>query len=162
VGPRQASTLLKTSRALNLTLRPSLLAEAEELIGALDLPDIHITPPAADLPPELAAFSGTWEGRWTYSRLGNILLSRLVVEHIDAESARVVYAWGDDPFGRFQRSWNHVRAQVLLGGTLQWGSPDQKFSFTMVEAGMRIHGEREELVQRGWRIATVTMRRVGR
>jgi hypothetical protein len=44
-----------------------------------------MTPPAADLPPEVKAFFGTWDG---------VLASRLVVEEIDATYARVVYAWG--------------------------------------------------------------------
>jgi hypothetical protein len=46
-----------------------------------------MTPPAADLPPEVKAFFGTWEGTWD-----GVLASRLVVEEIDATYARVVDA----------------------------------------------------------------------
>jgi hypothetical protein len=48
-------------------------------------PELRMTPPAADLPAELTAFFGTWEGTWD-----GVLPSRLVVEEIDATSARVV------------------------------------------------------------------------
>ena len=67
-----------------------------------------------NLLPELAAYSGTWEGAW-----GNVLKSRLIVEKIDAEVARVIYAWADHPQGRFKGGWTRVRAQVLPGGKLQ-------------------------------------------
>ena len=113
-------------------------------------PEVTITPPAADLPPELATYSGTWEGAW-----GDILKSRLVVEKIDAESARAVYAWADHPQGRFKGGWARVRAKVLPGGKLQWGGK-VKFTFEMAQDRMSIEGEREEA---GY-ISIVIMRKV--
>jgi hypothetical protein len=115
-------------------------------------PELHITVPSAGLPPELAAFSGTWEGAWD-----DVLPSRLVVEEIDTESARVVYAWADHPQGRFQAGWSRVKAKVLPGGTLQWGS-DGRFTFTMARDRLSINGKWEEADH----LATVTMKKIER
>jgi hypothetical protein len=115
-------------------------------------PEIRMTPPAADLPPEVKAFFGTWEGTWD-----GVLPSRLVVEEIDATSARVVYAWADHPQGRFTGGWSRVRATVLPGGTLQWGS-NVKFTFKMTQDRRSIEGAREE----AGHIALVTMQKLER
>lgn len=114
-------------------------------------PEVKITPPAAGLAPEVAAFSGIWEGAWD-----GTLPSRLGVESIDAESARVVYAWADHPQGRFKGGWTRARAKVLPGGKLQWGS-EVKFTFEMTKDRMSIEGEREQ----GGNISSVTMKKVG-
>ena len=71
----------------------------------------------------VAAFSGTWEGAWD-----NALPSRLIVEKIDTESARVVFAWADHPQGRFQAGWSRVQAtptgmKRLLGGRTASAQP---------------------------------------
>jgi hypothetical protein len=115
-------------------------------------PEVHMTVPAADLPPEVAAFSGTWEGAWD-----NMLPSRLVVEEIDTESARVVFAWADHPHGRFQAGWSRVRGKVLPGGTLQWGT-DVKFTFTMARDRLSINGKWEEAEHS----STVMMKKIER
>jgi hypothetical protein len=113
-------------------------------------PEIRMTPPAADLPPEVTAFFGTWEGTWD-----GILAGRLVVEEIDATSARVVYAWADDPQERFKGGWSRIRAKVLPGGVLQWGS-DVKFTFKMTNDHHSIEGEREHAEH----ISLVTMQQI--
>jgi putative ABC transport system substrate-binding protein len=146
----------KAAQALGLTLPPSILILADEVIEVAGRtvpgpPEVTITPPAADLPPELATYSGTWEGAW-----GGILQSRLVVEKIDTESARAVYAWADHPQGRFKGGWIRVRAKVLPGGKLQWGK-EVKFTFEMAHDRMSIEGEREEA---GGYISIVIMRKV--
>jgi putative ABC transport system substrate-binding protein len=146
---------LTTAQALGLTIPPMLLFQADEVMDVATVPvpgppEVTITPPAADLPPELAAYSGTWEGAWR-----NVLKSRLVVEQIDTESARVVYAWADHPQGRFKGGWRRVRAQVLPGGKLQWGDK-MKFTFEMARDRLSIAGEREEAGD----ISTVIMRKV--
>ena len=146
-----------TAQALGLPLPSSILILADEVID-VDVaagtvpgpPEVTITPPAADLLPELAAYSGTWEGAW-----GNVLKSRLIVEKIDGESARVVYAWADHPQGRFKGGWARFRAKVLPGGKLQWGDK-VKFMFEMAQDRMSIEGEREE----AGHVSTVIMRKV--
>ena len=115
-------------------------------------PEVHIVVPATDLPREVAAFSGTWEGAWD-----DVLPSRLVVEEIDTESARVVYAWADHPQGRFQAGWSRVRAKVLPGGALQWGS-DERFTFTMARDRLSINGKWEEAEH----MSTVIMKKIER
>jgi hypothetical protein len=99
----------------------------------------------ADLPSEVAAFSGSWEGRWA-----GIVVSRLVV-----------WAWGDLPDGNVKRGWSRHRAQMLPGGRLQWESSSLKFTFTMAKSRMSLDGVRAERVQGVWRTRTVTMRKVG-
>jgi hypothetical protein len=47
---------------------------------------VTITPPAAELPPHLAALSGAWQGRGVGGRA-----SRLVVESIESTVARVAF-----------------------------------------------------------------------
>ncbi len=100
-------------------------------------PVLMMIPPSPELAPELAAFYGTWEGKW-----GEVVSSRLIVERIDTESARVVYSWGDDPGGYFKAGWARFRAQVFREGKLQFGSGNIKFTFYMVKDRMSLEGER--------------------
>ena len=150
---------LEAARALGLTIPPMLLFQADDAIctpSSMAIPrppEVNLTPPATDLPPEIAAFSGTWEGLWN-----GVLPSRLVVESIDAESARVVYAWADYSGQCLKGGWVRVRATVRPGGKLLWGS-EQRFTFTMAEDRMHIEGEREEPAG-GREISTVMMQKV--
>jgi hypothetical protein len=112
-----------------------------------------MTPPAADLPREVAAFSGTWEGAWD-----SVLASRLVVESITADAARVVYAWADHPREWFKGGWARVDAKVFPRGKLQWQSRESKviFTFTLAKDWMSLTGEREE----GGNVSTVIMKKI--
>ncbi len=130
-------------------------ATTGELPSSLPVPpDVAIVPPAATVPPELAAFSGTWEGTWT-SAYGS-LPSRLIVERIETDSARVVYVWGDDPNGYFKGGWVRNRATVRPDGKLTWSGRGITFSFQMARDRLSLEGERDQ----GGQIATVTMKRV--
>src|SRR5262249_16217281 len=144
--PFELGLNLPPAHALGLTISPRLHFQADTVIRAAPAaaiprpPEVHVTPPSADLPREVAAFSGTWEGVWN-----NVISSRLVVEDIHADSARVVYAWADSPQGRFPGGWMRVDAQVLPGGKLQWQSKESgaTFTFTMAKDRMSLAGERE-------------------
>ena len=120
---------------------------------ALPVPtDVAIIPPGSDLAPELAAFSGTWEGVWD-----GVLPSRLIIERIDATSARVVYIWGADPNGRFEAGYSRQNAKVLPGGKIEFGGSGRPyFVFTMSKDRSSIGGERESQGQ----INTTTMKKV--
>lgn len=102
-------------------------------------PDVTITAPAPDLVPELAAFSGRWEGFW-----GGVLPSRLIVERIDAGIAHVVYFWGAHPNGHFQAGYSRHVATVRPGGKIEFGGSDRPhFVFTMSKDRSSIAGTRE-------------------
>jgi tetratricopeptide (TPR) repeat protein len=118
-----------------------------------DPPMLMITPPAADLPPEVAAFSGIWEGVWDGG-----LLSRFAVEELAWDAAVVVYAWADQP-GWFQGGWSRDRAKVLPGGTLEWSNPQGTvtFIFTLAEDQRHLRGER---VDDAGLLSLVTMQKV--
>jgi len=114
--------------------------------------DVAITAPASDLPPELAAFSGAWEGIWD-----GVLPSRLIVGRIDTTSARVVYIWAGDPNGYLKAGWSRYNAKVLPNGRIEFGgSGIPHFVFTMSKDRTTIAGERD---YRG-RINTVTMKKI--
>jgi hypothetical protein len=115
-------------------------------------PELEMMTPAADLAPTVKAFFGTWEGTGDGG-----LASRLVVEAIDATSARVVYAWADDPQGHFPGGWVRVTTQVLPEGALQWGS-DEQFTFKMAEDHRSIEGAR----RKGGQMSRVTMQKIER
>ena len=55
------------------------------------LNDIDITTPEENLPKELAAFSGCWEGKWS----DYATETALIVEEINTRSARIVYCLGE-------------------------------------------------------------------
>ena len=137
---------------LSIILSAVIIGGAASTVTLPSPPELRMTPPAADLPPEVTAFFGTWEGTWD-----GVLPSRLVVEEIDATSARVVYAWADDPKGRFKAGWSRVRAKILPGGALQWGS-DVRFTFKMAADRRSIEGEREQAEH----ISLVTMQKIER
>jgi hypothetical protein len=114
-------------------------------------PEVKITPPPADLAPELAAFSGIWEdGR------DGVLPARLIVEKIQANWATIVYTWADDPTGNFKAGWARVRAKVLPDGTLRWGYPG-KFTVKLVNGGTNIEGKKEQAGS----LSTFALKKVG-
>lgn len=74
-----------------------------------------IKPPPPGLPPQLAAFSGIWEGKSTAG-----YEVRLVVESIDERRATIVYTLGDHPAGLFRGYSVWVTARVVGGNAIQW------------------------------------------
>jgi hypothetical protein len=81
LGTRFLKNLPDPERIFQLLI-PGLPADFAPLRAFPGPQEVTIAPPAADLPPDLAAYSGTWEGAW-----GGNLQSRLVVEKIDANGA---------------------------------------------------------------------------
>jgi len=132
---------------------PAVFSSAR--VGTLPTPlGVHITPPAANLTPPLAAFSGTWRGRW-----GAFLPSELIVERITATRAQGVYRWGQVP-RYLQAGWQRMVVAATPDGQLRWdvqAVPGVSFVFTMSADRKSISGER--LAPNGG--ATITMTKVG-
>ncbi|NOZ69776.1 MAG: hypothetical protein GXP46_11170 [Deferribacteres bacterium] len=78
---------------------------------------INIIPPSPDLPPEIAAFSGVWEGKW-----GAVQDTVIVIEKIDAKTAEVLISFGEaERTGiRPQNIYHYQTAAVLPGPIIQW------------------------------------------
>src|SRR5262245_15975603 len=96
----------------------SLAQHVGSLVSAAPLshlPTVTVIPPAADLPADVTALSGIWEGVWDDG-----LPSRLAVEALERDSAVVVYAWADSPDAPFHSGWIRRRVPVLPGGMLEW------------------------------------------
>ena len=108
--------------------------------GTIPFPStLDIIPPDTNLPKEIAAFSGLWEGVWDGK-----LPSRLAIEKVDLEKAFAVYGWADDPEGRFKGGWFRVAARFIAPRTIEWGGGDKpKFTFTMGKDLRTIRGNRE-------------------
>lgn len=112
------------------------------------LDDVGIAQPTDDVPAELAAFVGVWDGRWE-TRLD----SSLAVQRVTAEGeATVTYAWGDsrgnfdagrvrragqikdgtlylDRFGNGARARFHMRDNGMLRATYVDGARSWKGNF---------------------------------
>src|SRR6266581_955437 len=101
-------------------------ADAQDCSHAMLLPvDTTITPPAADVPAELALFSGAWGGVWT-DRAGRPgACTTLVVEDVFADGyVRVVLTNSIgvlDPSLRQPRAWRV--AGRIVAGTLRFELP---------------------------------------
>jgi hypothetical protein len=91
---------------------------------------VAITPPAADLPPNVAALSGAWQGRGVGGRA-----SRLVVESVGATAAQVAFGIEGDDSGRgiSQAGAMRTEASVLPDGRLTLGDRSPRFYFTLAE-----------------------------
>jgi hypothetical protein len=73
--------------------------------------DIDIIAPDKNLPKELAAFSGCWEGRWS----NYATETALIVEKIDTGFAKVIYCLGESSaLYSMPPSCDRYHAKVLL------------------------------------------------
>jgi hypothetical protein len=115
-----------------------LTAGTTEGLADLNKIDLKAPPPGTEqnVPKEISAFLGTWEGQW-----GGSLGSKLVVEKIDTKKAECIYSWDDSPF--FKAGSDRITAQVdEKKSTIEWGrSP--KFIFRMAKDFKSIDGTRE-------------------
>lgn len=78
------------------------------------------------LDQRLRAFSGYWQGRW-----GELLPCQLIVEEITADSALIVYTWGENPFGAFDKGWHRFRSKIISPGVIEFGNNNSNFIFEM-------------------------------
>ena len=110
---------------------------------AIPLPEnIEIVAPASDLPKEIAAFSGKWEGVWE-----NVLDAILIVEEIDSEQAKVIYAWGDAARWNITKGYSRGVAKIIPGSRpkIEWGEGVNrpKFVFKMNKNLKELWGTRD-------------------
>lgn len=87
-------------------------------------PDLKITPAPADLPPELSAFSGVWEGTWDFG-----LPARIAVTQISGASAVIYYSYGAT--AHLRGGFDRYDAQVLPGNRLDLRGGQLRFTFAM-------------------------------
>jgi len=95
---------------LPVAMAGSSLAEWKETEISRNIPlpkNIKIVSPMPNIPIEVAAFSGRWEGTWEGVRP---LDSILVVETIEPEKAKVIYAWGGP-----SRDYSRYTAKIVSG-----------------------------------------------
>lgn len=95
---------------------------------------LNIIPPAPDVPPEIAAFSGIWEGKW-YGYTDVVL----VVEKIDMQKAEIILSYGANY--RHNSYYNYYTATISAGRAIEWTEPNGcKFIFEMDKELNKING----------------------
>jgi len=73
---------------------------------------IEIVPPSADVSPEIAAFSGMWEGTWGGMSDETTII---VIEKIDNQKADILFSCGGKTPGQF-----YATGMVLTGPVIEW------------------------------------------
>jgi hypothetical protein len=71
--------------------------------------DARVVPPAPNVPPEMAAFSGQWAGQSEHGYSAG-----LVVEQVTPLSASVIYSWAGVPSAE-PAGWMRVYGQFVSG-----------------------------------------------
>src|SRR5262245_3107835 len=121
-------------------------ASAMECSRTTPLPtDTTITPPGADVPADVARFSGAWGGIWTGRSGAGGPCTTLVVEEVFANGyARVVYSIGIfDPSVRLPRYWR--ASGRIVNGVLNFGLPaPSQAEYTFRSAGTDLAGTYKE------------------
>lgn len=97
---------------------------------------ITIVPPSPDLPKEIAAFSGRWEGFWEVNNLPTII----IVEEINLNEAKVIHAWGKGVY--FPADYERFKVKVI-GKEIQFTARGCQFKFIMDEDLKTIRGARQ-------------------
>lgn len=128
-------TILMATQIVSI---PLAFAEWKETDISRQVPlprKITIVPPSADLPKEIAAFSGRWEGLWEVNNLPGVL----IVEEINLKEAKVISGWGKGVY--FPPGHDRIKAKVV-GKEIQFTAKNCQFSFKLNEDLNSIHGER--------------------
>lgn len=95
--------------------------------GGVNVPlpsTINIEPPSSNVPSEIAAFLGRWEGWWAGG-----MDAVLIVEAITPTKAKVIYAWGDAPGWKIKEGYMRHTAIV----STEEGKPKIKFDRFIIE-----------------------------
>jgi hypothetical protein len=74
---------------------------------------LNIQTPSPDIPHEIAAFVGIWEGKW-----GDIQDAIIVIEKIDNQKAELIASRGR--LGNRAGDYGYYTASVLPGPILEW------------------------------------------
>ena len=89
---------------------PAATTTAAAFAASTPLPtSVKVVPPAADVPPSVAAYSGIWVGQWKDGPEHT-----LVVEQIEGRNVKLVYSWGVGPRGRNPQKPGYVRADGAI------------------------------------------------
>ena len=143
---RKLLTALILSAALTVFFGNALAGEKVLLTVEVPLPeDLKIVAPAEDIPKEIAAFSGVWEGDSPYGVFHRKLV--LVVEEINTKEARIIWAMGSvsgfyESPARYERATARVipekrQIKFALGAR-------EKFTFSIESNLKEIIGELKE------------------
>jgi len=127
--------------AILIAIQFTSIASAEwketEISKQVPLPKkIKIIPPSSDLPKEIAAFSGRWEGIWEVRSLPTII----IVEEINPNEAKIIHAWGKGVY--FPADYERLKIKIT-GKEIRFTSGGCQFKFVMGENLKNIHGIRE-------------------
>jgi len=106
-------------------------------------PKIEIIRPPSDLPKEVAAFSGRWEGIWLEGTWDSVK-SILIVEKINSKEAQGIFAW--EKFGPARADYMRWKSKIITGYRIKiefstvgrYG--EQKWTFEMEEDLKTIYG----------------------
>ena len=105
-----AVTLALATGLFGCATSPKPLAKAAE---GVPLPeDIKIVPPSADLPKEIAAFSGKWTGKWD-----GVQDSVLIVEEINNKEAKIILSQKEyaGAIEAVDAGYRRITAKVIIG-----------------------------------------------
>jgi hypothetical protein len=109
-------------------------------------PKINIIRPPSDLPKEIAAFSGRWEGVW-HEGIWDGVRSILIVEKINSTEAEGILGW--EQFGRVKADYKRWKSKISTGPSTRIEFVEvsavgtDKHTFEMGEDLKTIHGVRE-------------------
>ncbi len=90
-----------------------LILGATGCVSAPPLPaTLNMIPPSSDVPPEIAAFSGIWEGKWGGMKGADTTIG---IEKIDTQKAEILFSFGGE-----SPSYFYFMASVLPWPVLEW------------------------------------------
>lgn len=118
--------MIKKIKSLTISICLFLVMSGCMAITSPPLPEtLQVVPPSPDVPSEIAAFSGIWEGTWSGMKDAP---TTIVVEKIDKRQAEVLMS-----FGGSQPGSAYLTAAVVDGPVLEWNGErfpyDQKNEF---------------------------------